>query len=118
MGMHVLDELALDAWNPVLTAAAQAAAIDTLEAGRILYLPRLRFALMPHDHCFLASDWSDGQSKNINLRGSERRLRGARGGKDDLALLHAMLGRFCSHGRTLIGAVRPSYAPHLTPPSP
>jgi len=114
MSTSLLEELALDAWNPVLTAAAQAAAIDTLEAGRILYLPRLGFALMPHEHRFLSAEWSDGDSKNINLRGGARALRGARGGKDDLALLQAMMERFSSHCRTLIGALLPHYAPHLT----
>jgi len=38
MSTSLLEELKLDTWNPVLTAAAQAAAIDALEAGRILYL--------------------------------------------------------------------------------
>ena len=114
MSTSPLEELALDAWNPVLTAAAQAAAIGALEAGRILYLPRLRFALMPHEHRFLSAEWSDGDSKNINLRGGGRGLRGARGGKDDLALLQAMMERFSSHCRTLIGALLPHYAPHLT----
>jgi len=112
--MSLLEELKLDTWNPVLTAAAQAAAIDTLEAGRILYLPRLGFTLMPHERRFLSAQWSDGESKNINLRGGERRLRGARGGKDELALMQAMMERFSSHCRTLIGALLPRYAPHLT----
>ncbi len=117
MNTPLLEELALDAWNPVLTAAVQAAAIDTLEAGRILYLPRLRFTLMPHDQRFLSAEWSDGDSKNISLRGGERALRGARGGEDDLALLRAMMERFSSQCRTLIGALLPHYAPHLTPGS-
>src|SRR5712691_158664 len=112
--MSLLEELKLDTWNPVLTAAAQAAAIDTLEAGRILYLPRLAFALLPHEQRFLSPDWSDGETKNINLRGGERRLRGARGGNGDLARMQAMMERFSSHCATLIGALLPHYVPHLT----
>jgi hypothetical protein len=69
---------------------------------------------MPDEQRFLSAEWSDGDSKNINLRGGERGLRGARGGKDDLALLQAMIERFSSHCRTLIGALLPHYAPHLT----
>src|SRR5712691_235841 len=112
--MSLLEELKLDTWNPVLTAAAQAAAIDTLEAGRILYLPRLAFALLPHEQRFLSPDWSDGETKNINLRGGERRLRGARGGSEDLARMQAMMERFSSRCATLIGALLPHYVPHLT----
>src|SRR5213593_506879 len=114
MSATLLEELTLDAWNPVLTAAAQAAAIHTLEAGRILYLPRLGFALLPHEQRFLSAEWSDGETKNINLRGGERRLRGARGGSEDLARMQAMMERFSSQCATLIGALLPHYVPHLT----
>src|SRR2546425_4355136 len=114
MSATLLEELTLDAWNPVLTAAAQAAAIDTLEAGRILYLPRLEFALLPHEQRFLSAEWSDGETKNINLRGGERRLRGARGGSDDLARMQAMMERFSGQCATLIGALLPHYVSHLT----
>src|SRR2546430_4100482 len=114
MSATLLEELTLDAWNPVLTAAAQAAAIDTLEAGRILYLPRLAFALLPHEQRFLSAEWSDGETKNINLRGGERRLRGARGGSEDLARMQAMMERFSGQCATLIGALLPHYVPHLT----
>src|SRR5216683_1510383 len=114
MSASLLEELKLDTWNPVLAAAAQAAAIAALEAGRILYSPRLGFALLPHEQRFLSAEWSDGESKNINLRGGERRLRGARGGNDDLARMQAMMERFSSHCATLIGALLPHYVPHLT----
>src|SRR5467141_4126252 len=114
MSASLLEELKLDTWNPPLTAAAQAAATDALEAGRILYLPRLEFALLPHEQRFLSAEWSDGETKNINLRGGERRLRGARGGGDDLARMQAMMERFSGHCATLIGALLPHYVPHLT----
>src|SRR5207244_18539 len=113
MSATLLEELTLDAWNSVLTAAAQAVATDALEAGRILYLPRLEFALLPHEQRFLSAEWSDGETKNINLRGGERRLRGARGGSDDLALMQAMMARFSGQCAALIGALLPQYVPHL-----
>ena len=114
MRASLLEELKLDSWNPVLTAAAQAAATDALEAGRILYLPWLTFAMLPHEQRFLSAEWSDGETKNINLRGGERRLRGARGGSDDLARMQAMMERFSGHCAALIGALLPHYVPHLT----
>src|SRR5438093_191675 len=48
MSTSLLEELKLDTWNPALTAAAQAVATDALEAGRLLYLPRLGLALLPN----------------------------------------------------------------------
>src|SRR5256885_7524166 len=114
MSTSLLEELKLDTWNPVLSAAAQAVATDALEAGRILYLPRLGFALLPHEQRFLSAEWSDGETKNINLRGGERRLRGARGGSEDLALMQAMMERFSSRCATLIGALLPHYVARFT----
>src|SRR2546428_5824258 len=90
MSAALLEELTLDAWTPVLTAVAQAAAIDALEAGRILYLPRLALALLPHEQRFLSAEWPDRETKNINLRGGERRLPAARGGTEAPARLQAM----------------------------
>src|SRR2546423_9208300 len=107
MSASLLEELKLDTWNPVLTAAAQAVATDALEAGRILYLPRLGFALLPHEQRFLSAEWSDGETENINLRGGERRLRGARGGRADLDPMQAMMERLSRPCATPIRAVAP-----------
>src|SRR5260370_42661281 len=102
MGASLLEELKLETCSPVLTAVAQAAAIGALESGRILYLPRLELALLSHERRFLSAEWSDGETKNINLRGGERTLRGARGGSEDLARMQAMMERFSSQCATLI----------------
>src|SRR2546427_8919938 len=117
MSTSLLEELKLDTWNPVLTAAAQAVATDALEAGRILYLPRLGFALLPHEQRFLSAEWSDGETKNINLRGGERRLRGARGRSEDLDLMQAMIERVSGQCAAVIGAVPPTEVPQRTLPS-
>jgi len=45
--MNVLEELAIDRWQPSVRGAAQAAAIDAVESGRVLHLPRLAFELTP-----------------------------------------------------------------------
>src|SRR2546428_9582910 len=105
MSATLLEELTLDAWNSVLTAAAQAVATDALEAGRILYLPRLGFALLPHEQRFLSAEWSDGETKNINLRGGEPRLRGARRRSEGPDLKQAMMERLSSPCATLISAL-------------
>ena len=112
--MNVLEELAFDRWQPKVTPAAQAAATDAVESGRVLYMPRLAFELTRDEQRFLSPQWSDGSSKNIYLRGRERMLRGAKGSAEDLALLQAMIERFAARCRTLIAALLPDYAPHLT----
>lgn len=98
-----IEQLVLETWNPSLEPAAQAAMTDTLEAGRVLYLPHLRFEVEPHEQRFLSTRWSDGKSKNITLRGGQRALRGAVGAPPDLAELSALLERFARQAAGVAG---------------
>jgi hypothetical protein len=107
MSLDLIDELPFESWDPASDAGNAAA--DSLERGRILYLPRLRFELAPAQARFLAASWSDGRSKNIYLRGANRRLRGARGSRDDLEELRAMLERFAQQAQRLVAALLPRY---------
>ncbi|MCC7547935.1 MAG: Kdo hydroxylase family protein [Burkholderiales bacterium] len=122
MSLDLIEPLSIDSWNPVLDTAAQSAAIDTaaqdaaidaLEAGKVLYLPRLRFDVQAAERRFLSTQWSDGKSKNIYLRGRERVLRGTVGSAEDQAALAAMIERFGSNAQSLVSALFPCYVPHL-----
>ena len=113
MTINLLEELSLTSWTPDVDAAAQARTTDALESGRILYLPALPFSLAAHEQRFLSAIWSNGNSKNIYLRGSERGLRGAQGNTEDLAALQAMIERYARYCQTLIAALLPYYAAHL-----
>lgn len=113
MTINLLEQLSLSSWMPDVDAATQAHAADTLESGRILYLPALAFTLTVDEQRFLSATWSNGGSKNIYLRGSERGLRGAQGNDEDLAALQAMIERYASYCQTLIAALLPHYAAHL-----
>jgi hypothetical protein len=106
-----LERLALDSWRP----RAGTDASETVEAGHILHLPQLAFALLPHETRFLSARWSDGLSKNITLRAGEQALRGARGSEEDLAALRSMIERFALYSQALLGAVLPRYAKQMTP---
>lgn len=109
MELNLIEELSFDVWNPAIDSSVQQAATDALERGRVLYLPRLAFTVNPEERRFLSQDWSDGKSKNIYLRGAERRLRGAHGSPDDLEGLTAMLERFGRQAQQLVDALFPHY---------
>ena len=79
MALDLTTEFPFDAGDPGADAATRAAAIDALERGRILHLPRLGFEVRPEERRFLSEEWLDRRSKNVYLRGPERRLRGAKG---------------------------------------
>ncbi len=113
MALNLIETLSIDAWSPALDAAAQDAAADALESGKVLYLPRLGFTISPDERRFLSTQWSDGKSKNIYLRGRERTLRGAVGSAPDQAALSAMIERFGRQAQQLVAALFPHYVPHL-----
>ena len=71
--------------------------------------------MRPEERRFLAGEWLDGRSKNIYLRGTERRLRGAKGSRDDLSGLRDLLERFAQQAQQLVSALFPPYRAALRP---
>jgi len=113
MTLDLIEPLSIETWNPVLDSAAQNAATDALESGKVLFLPRLRFDMQLDERRFLSTKWSDGKSKNIYLRGRERTLRGAIGAPQEQAALSAMIERFGKQADQLVSALFPHYVVHL-----
>ena len=112
MDLELIVQLAINVWS-VSEGAAELLAIDALEAGKVLFLPLLGFDIRPDERRFLSTRWSDGKSKNIYLRGKERRLRGAAGDPQDLAGMAGMLERFGNQAQQLVHGLFPQYVPHL-----
>ena len=109
MAPDLITEFAVDTWDPVADAATRAAAIDALERGGVLHLPRLGFEVRPEERHFLSAEWLDGSSKSVYLRGAARRLHGARGSRDDLTGLCGLLERFAQQAQQLVSALFPPY---------
>jgi hypothetical protein len=98
-------------WQPQVSEAAAAAHARVIEAGGVLALPRLAFALRADERRFLDPKWSDGRAKNINLDRGEVHGSSAQGA--DRAALRDMVARFAAGASALIAALLPRYAPHL-----
>jgi len=103
----------VESWQPTLPAADTDKANAALEAGSVLYMPRLAFALTENERRFLSPHWSDGKSKNISIEGSVRSIKGAVGSDQERTDLGEMLERFARGAIDLVVALCPSYAPHL-----
>ena len=86
---------------------------STLEAGRVLYFPKLNFTLTQSETRFLDPAWSDGKSKNISYRGPDVPLQGASGSDADIQALKAMVARFSEQAESLVDTLFPSYRGHL-----
>jgi len=102
-------EWPLERWDPELAAEQQAAATRVVESGGVLFLPRLRFALEPHETRYLSPAWSGGRAKNISLDPETGEVRGAQGSAGDLQGLARMVARFASCARSLTQALFPAY---------
>lgn len=64
---EVLETLAVADWSGPFTPDVQARAVDALEAGRVLVLPRLEFHFDPCETGFLDPSVAGGDRKNISL---------------------------------------------------
>lgn len=100
-------------WAPEVPAETRATLRRQLEQGAVLYFPNLHFHFQPGEERFLDSRWSDGKSKNINLRANETAVRGAQGSEQDLADIYALIRRYAESCQSLIHALFPEYVPHM-----
>ncbi|MEK7320054.1 MAG: Kdo hydroxylase family protein [Pseudomonadota bacterium] len=101
-------------WSPEVSPETQAKLRRELEQGAVLYFPNLHFRFAPGEERFLDSRYSDGKSKNINLRANEGAVRGAAGTQQDLTDLYNLIRRYAESTESLIHALFPEYGPHMT----
>ena len=80
-----------------------------IEGGAVLHFARLTFALQPGESRFLDPGWADGRAKNISLRGTNGKLRGALGDPAGRLALTAMLERFAKVSEALALRLFPFY---------
>jgi hypothetical protein len=82
--------------------------IAALEAGKVLYFPRLGFKLTTQEARFLTPDVLDPKSRNISLDANGH-LKGASGDAIAQKELTAMIGRFRMQAQTLVHSLLPRY---------
>ena len=109
----VLERLPIAAWHGPFAADLQQRAVDALEAGRVLVMPNLPFAVAAEERCFLDPATLAGERKNISLDPRTRRLGNAALAPDEAAILGAMLRRFAAATAALLGDLLPGYATSL-----
>jgi len=100
-------------WAPQVDAGTKAELRRELEQGAVLFFPQLRFQFEPGEERFLDSRWSDGKSKNINLRANDQAVRGATGGEQDLKDLYRLIRRYAEYSEKLVLSLFPEYGPHM-----
>ncbi len=111
--MSPLTTLDAAQWDGPRDPAATARAARELEAGNVLFLPRLKFALAADEQRFLSPQWSDGKAKNVSYDPLAAEIRHTSAQDDDRRQLAAMMARFAQQARQLVLSLCPGYAPHL-----
>src|SRR5476649_41031 len=106
-----LTELALAHWDDSCSAAQQSAALQALEDGHVLLLPRLNFDVQQETSLLGEMNAMAGKAKSISWDAT-RGVRG-HGASHDATLLAAMMERYATQTRTLLSNLLPTYASQL-----
>ena len=110
---EVLESLDIGSWHGRITPEIRTIAVDALEAGKILYEPKLRFDFSYAERRILAPKWLDGKSKNVSFDAEAEVLRGTRCLGAELDALTRAMKRYCAWASDLMTALCPSCAGHL-----
>lgn len=111
--MNQLTTLDITQWNQPRDAAQAVHVTRELEAGNILFLPRLKFTLNGDEPRFLAPQWSDGKAKNVSYDPPAAEIRHTSAQDGDRRQLAAMMARYGERARELVVSLCPGYAQHL-----
>ncbi|MBY4595317.1 Kdo hydroxylase family protein [bacterium BD-1] len=98
-------EIGLADWSQV---RPQPEWTQAVEAGKVLYFPKLGFALQSQEQPLLREDMLKAGTRNISL-GADGVLKGAAGSEAEQMALAAMIGRFRQQALGLIDGLLPEY---------
>jgi len=102
----------IERWSGPFPAEMRHRAVDALEAGLVLFFPRLPFLLDEKEQPLLNPAVADGKAKNVSLDPKTGSVKGAAPGAD-CAGLQTMLERFASQATQLVSELFPSYVSGL-----
>jgi hypothetical protein len=106
----VLETLDVTGWTGPVHTNMAGDAVTALEDGKVLYFPRLAFALSTDEHRFLDPAVADAKAKNISLDPASGALKHAVAAADDRPKMQTMLQRYCEHATALVRLLLPPYA--------
>jgi hypothetical protein len=102
-------ELELDSWT---AAVPDDRWIEAVEAGKVLYFPRLAFRLLPEEKALLRPELLMKGVRNISLY-PQGRLKGAATDAGVQKTVADLMARFAAEASRLARALFPRYAPYL-----
>jgi hypothetical protein len=109
----VLEELPISDWAGPFSPELSARALDALEAGRVVMLPRLEFRLEPSETGFLDPSIAAADRKNISLDPGATTCDAAALDPGQAERLAAMMNRFAAQSTALVEGLAAPYVGHL-----
>src|SRR5258706_321481 len=111
--MSKVSNLDLNEWESAAPVAASAAATAALEAGALLFMPRLRFPIEAGEAALLTPAIL-GSSKNASFDPATGRLGGTTAAGRDAELLRALMHRFSAAAADVVDRILPRYRSQVT----
>ncbi|MDF9391119.1 MULTISPECIES: Kdo hydroxylase family protein [Methylococcus] len=99
-------------WDASFSAKERADALTEIEHGKVLYFPRLGFAIEAHEKTFLSPE-TVGKSKNVSFDAASRDLHGTGPAVADVEALRGMMARFAGQAAGLVARLLPQYSAAL-----
>jgi 3-deoxy-D-manno-oct-2-ulosonic acid (Kdo) hydroxylase len=100
-------------WDGSLDPTAADGATRELEAGKVIFLPRLRFTLHDEEQRFLSPLWLEGKAKNVSFDPLANKIGHTSAQGADRAQLAAMIARFARQAHGLVLSLCPHYGQQL-----
>lgn len=111
--MTQITELKIESWHEEVDEATQQFATNSLEEGKVLFIPNLSFTLNEIEDEFLSPDVADPNSKNISYDIDTKKIRGASCEEGKLPLLEAMMHRYAVFSQELVYHLFPHYIKNI-----
>jgi hypothetical protein len=113
-GMHLIGntmilELKNKTWRSSFPKSQEQELIETIENGKLIFLPSLGFELFAEETKFLTSHVVNPKSKNISFDPISQTLRGAKCTEEEKPPLQNMMTRFALQSQSLIHSLFPHY---------
>jgi hypothetical protein len=107
---EVVETLDVTAWEGPAHTNMRESAVEALEDGKVLYFPRLAFALSSDERRFLSPQFADAKAKNVSFDRARGAVKHAVGSRPDVDAIAAMMRRYAEHALTLVRMLLPAYA--------
>lgn len=112
--MHLTEEIPLTCWEESIPKQLQIKAIESLEQGKVLYMPSLSFALQGEESLFLTPEKVDPKRKNISYELKSDLLGGTLCTQEESLKLKAMLKRYALTSYHFLQRLFPHYSSTLS----